>query len=107
MASKCGVDVMQQIIINGYTCSFQVYTGKDIGAVQKDLGSKVVYAVSETILNKGYHLYFDNFFSSRMLAQNLLVRKTFSIATTRTNRKHFPANLTTQGRSLSCAQHVS
>ena len=47
---------------NGYTCSFQVYTGKDVGAVQNDLGSRVVYAVSETILDKDYHLYFDNFF---------------------------------------------
>ena len=91
---------------NECTCSFQVYTGKVVVAVQKDLGSRVVYAVSETILDKGYHLYFDSYLSSPMLAQNLVERETFSIATARTNRKHFPANLTTQGRSLSRG-HVS
>ena len=83
-----------------------MYTGKDVGAVQNDLGSRVVYAVSETILDKDYHLYFDNYLSSPMLAQNLVERETFSIATARTNRKYFPNNLTTQGRSVSCG-HVS
>ena len=104
MASKCGVDVMQQMdALVRSRCTL----GKVIGAVQKDLSSRVVYAASGTILYKGYHLYFDNFFSSPMLAQNLVERETFSIATARTNRKHFPANLTTQGRSLSRGQHVS
>lgn len=92
---------------NGYICSFQVYTGKVEGAVQRDLGSRVVFAVSQSILDKGYHLYFDNYFSSPLLAQNLLERQTFSIATARTNRKHFPPGLTQQAQTLSRGQHVS
>lgn len=92
---------------NGCTCSFQVYTGKIEGSVQNDLGSRVVFAVSQTILDKGYHLYFDNFFASPLLARNLVERGTLSISTARTNRKHFPRNLTREAASLTRGQHVS
>ena len=79
MASKCGVDVMQQM--DTHIPSRCTLVRWYIGAVQNDLGSRVVFAVSETILDKSYHLYFDNFSSSPMLAQNLVQRETFSIAT--------------------------
>ena len=92
---------------NGYTCSFQVYTGKVEGATEVNLGSRVVLVMSETILDQGYHLYFDNFFSCPDLALKLLERKTYSIATARTNRKHFPRELQPAASALPRGQHVS
>ena len=91
----------------GYTCSFQVHTGKVDGSIQTDLGCRVVFAISELILDRGYHLYFDNFFSSPLLAQKLLDRKTYSISTARTNRKHFPTNLTRDAQRMSRGDCVS
>ena len=75
--------------VNGYTCSFQVYAGKE-GSVEKGLGSRVVKDVSKDILGKGYHLFFDNFFSSPTLACDLLKDKTYSTATVLKNRKYLP-----------------
>lgn len=92
---------------NGFTCSFQVYTGKAEYATEGNLGSKVVFAVSESILDKGYHLYFDNFFSSPDLALRLLEKNTYSIATARNNRKHFPKDLQPAAATLPRGDHVS
>ena len=47
---------------NGYTCCFQVYTGKVGETSEKNLGARVVTDLSKGVLNKGFHLYFDNFF---------------------------------------------
>ena len=41
---------------NGYTCSFQVYTGKIGNTTEKNLGARVVKDLSAPIKGKGYHL---------------------------------------------------
>ena len=46
--------------------------------------------VGRHYLDKGYHLYYDNFFSSVALSEELLERKTHSCSTIRTNRKGWP-----------------
>jgi hypothetical protein len=71
-----------------------VYTGKDVsGQVENQLGAKVVKSISADLKGKGHHLYFDNFFSSVSLAEDLLNDNLFCIATTRTNRRNWPAQL--------------
>ena len=47
---------------NGYTCSFQVYTGKVGDTTEKNLGARVVKDLSEPIRGKNHQLYFDNLF---------------------------------------------
>ena len=89
----------------GYICDFHLYTGAS-GSPEQSLGTKVILQLAEPLFDKGYHLYFDNFFSSVTLAQTLLQRKTGMIATTRANRTNFPqelkkANLM-RGESKSC-----
>ena len=44
-------------------------------------------------LNKGYHIYCDNFFSSPLLAFELLLRNTYMIGTCREKRKGVPATI--------------
>lgn len=47
---------------NGYSCSFQLYTGKVGQATETNLGARVIKDLSEAIRGKNYHLYFENFF---------------------------------------------
>ena len=77
---------------NGYLSNFEVYTGATDGS-SEGLGASVVKRLSTSLRSKGYHLYFDNFFSSVDLAQDLLQDELYCIATTRTNRKKWPAAL--------------
>ena len=72
------------------TCCFQVYTGKVGDTSEKNLGARVVTDLSKDVLNKGFHLYFDNFFSSPSLLADLCTKKTYCVGTVRVNRKHFP-----------------
>ena len=59
--------------INGYVCDFEVYTGKDGKNVETNLGPKVVKKLSHALIGGNYHVYFDNFFSSVKLFEELLV----------------------------------
>ena len=76
--------------INGYICCFQVYAGKLEGRSEQALGSRIVKDVSQDILGKGYHLFFDNYVSSPALACELLTQKTYCTATVNSNRKNLP-----------------
>jgi hypothetical protein len=77
---------------NGYLCDIRIYIGAE-GTTVNSLGSKVVLDLAENLFHKGYHLYFDNFFSSVELADELLTHQTGMIATTRANRRRFPREL--------------
>ena len=57
------------------------------------MGSKVVMKLTENLRNKGYHLYFDNFFSSVPLMISLLKVGIYSCGTLRADRKGIPDDL--------------
>ena len=78
---------------NGYLCDFSFYTGKENTPMPKGLGHHVVMSLGSRFLYKFHHFYFDNFFSSVQLAHDLLERSTYSCATVRVNRKHWPSQL--------------
>ena len=107
---KCGFKVWCRCDgTNRYTCSFQVYAGKE-GNAEQGLGSRIVKDLSKDILGKVYHLFFDNFFSTPTLASNLLTNKTYSTATVLANRKHLPhffKGLNNWGKSMKRGQHNS
>ena len=50
-------------------------------SAEQGFGSRVVKDFSKDILGKSYHLFFDNFFFTPMLASDLLTNKTYSTAT--------------------------
>ena len=74
----------------GYNSYFEIYLGKQGDTTEKGLGRKVVLNMTKDIYNKGYHVYFDNFFSSPDLASQLIDKKTYCGATVRAGRKCFP-----------------
>jgi hypothetical protein len=49
-----------------------------------------VLQVAHDLLDRGYCLYLDNWYTSPSLVDNLCTRKTDVVGTMRTNRKEFP-----------------
>jgi len=78
----------------GYVWNFIVYTGKDAIYGQRHPGektsSRIVLEVAHDLLDRGYFLYLDNWYTSPNLVDTLCTRKTDVVGTMRTNRKEFP-----------------
>jgi len=64
---------------NGYICDFSVYTGKE--SVERELGPKVVKNLSQPLAGGNYHLFFDNFFSTVKLFDDLLEDQIYACGT--------------------------
>ena len=78
--------------INGYICDFSVYTGKE-GSGEKDLGAKVVKKLAEPLAGRNYHIFFDNFFSTVKLFDDLLEDDIYACGTFRKDRKGIPQDI--------------
>ena len=87
---------------SGYVICFRVYTGK--GSCHTDdcsidpfvnVTTKTVLTLMEDgeLLEKGHHLYMDNFYTSPELLLELLDRETPACGTLRTNRKMLPKSI--------------
>ena len=81
----------------GYIWNFFIYTGKDTAYNQlyKDfpIVSKIVLTLMHELLDKGYCLYTDNFYTSPTLADVLADRLTDTVGTLRLNRKDVPKSV--------------
>ena len=82
---------------SGYVLVSKIYTGKEQGVQQKDLGRRVVMDLMEKFLDKGYVLFMDNYYSSVPLFQELSSRGTLACGTVRSNRKGLPKDITNPG----------
>ena len=56
---------------NGYFTKLQVYTGRR-RTVEPGLGERVVKTLTVELHGKHHHAFFDNFFTSEKLLQDLL-----------------------------------
>ena len=84
---------------SGYTYRFQVYTGKSTQPNvprQFSVSEAVVVDLVIPLLNKGYHVYVDNFYTSLPLFRYLHDNGTLACGTIRSNRKGFPSDLKAQ-----------
>ena len=76
-----------------YVLNHEVYLGKDkdnMDGVDLDangLGHYVVTSMTKPFHGKYHHVYFDNFFNSPKLLQNLLAKKMYACGTVRTNSR--------------------
>ena len=81
----------------GYTWNFKVYSAQD-----KDksipASSKVVLDLAKDLLELGYTMYLDNWYSSPNLYYELLQKQTYAVGTVRLNRKNMPKQF--PGRKL-------
>lgn len=72
-------------------------------------GSKIndlVIRLMKPYLNKGHHLYMDNFYNSVDLSNILYKMKTHTTGTLRSNRKKNPISITTKTLKMKTGQHV-
>ena len=66
-----------------------MYTGK-VGSAEKQLGQRVVKELTCHLKGKNHHVFFDNFFTSEQLIQDLLKDGIYGCGTARKDRKGFP-----------------
>ncbi|XP_069832245.1 piggyBac transposable element-derived protein 4-like [Dendropsophus ebraccatus] len=80
----------------GYTQKFRIYEGRDSIINPPEcpptltLTGKIVWELLHPFLDKGYHLYLDNFYTSVALFNCLLSRGTVACGTIRRNQKQLP-----------------
>ena len=81
---------------NGYFSRFDVYTGRKEDH-QVGLGAHVVQTLTEDLKDKHHHVYFDNFFTSYQLLEDLEEDGIYGCGTARKDRKEFPTALKNPG----------
>ncbi|CAH1982255.1 unnamed protein product [Acanthoscelides obtectus] len=79
---------------SGYMYNFLVYTGADTAYnalyENEPLTSRVVLTLIHPLLDKGYCLFLDNYYTSIDLLDKLVKRRTDGVGTMRINRKGIP-----------------
>ena len=78
---------------NGYFMKFQVYTTKESNRVEHGLGERAVKTLTDGLQGQHHHVFFDNFFTSEKLMQDLLAEGVYPCRTARKDRKGFPPTL--------------
>lgn len=82
---------------SGYIWNFFVYTGTGTQYNEKyedlPVTSKIVMTLLDPLLDKGYCLYIDNYYSSPSLSDLLCTKLTDCVGTVRMNRKEMPKNV--------------
>ncbi|XP_055888603.1 piggyBac transposable element-derived protein 3-like isoform X1 [Biomphalaria glabrata] len=77
--------------LTGYTYDFEIYVGKDNSPSSRfGLAYDVVMRLSKSIINQGYVIFFDNFYTSYQLLKDLLLKGICACGTILKNRKGFP-----------------
>ncbi|KAG0410415.1 hypothetical protein HPB47_012457 [Ixodes persulcatus] len=75
----------------GYLIRFQLYEGKSAEKpVDRTLGEHVVLTLADGAVPAGSHLFFDNFFTSTKLLEELRSRDILACGTFRTNKRDLP-----------------
>ncbi|XP_060085361.1 piggyBac transposable element-derived protein 4-like, partial [Ylistrum balloti] len=76
----------------GYMYNWEMYTGKQAATNDaRGIAHRVVINICSPIVDKGYHLYYDNYFSSPALFRELCDKQIGACGTLRTNRVGVPA----------------
>ncbi|KAK2578806.1 hypothetical protein KPH14_012835 [Odynerus spinipes] len=88
----------------GFCSKFKIYTGEDKTDITDSASENVVMELAESVVNKGYTLCVDNWYSSPALFLRLLKQKTNVIGTVRKNRKYMPQDLPID--KLKLGEHV-
>ena len=89
---------------SGYILGYHVYTGKDTSCASShskplspDCGktTKIVLGLLQQskLLDKGHHIYMDNYYTSPELAEELYYHQTYCCGTVKMNHKDMPRTL--------------
>ena len=78
--------------ITGYISQFQVYVGRET-STDRGLGARVVKDLTRNLIDKNYHIFWDNFFTSISLFHELHEEGVYATGTLRADRRGFPSDL--------------
>ncbi|XP_047488440.1 piggyBac transposable element-derived protein 4-like isoform X2 [Penaeus chinensis] len=81
----------------GYTTAFGIYMGKDRRELPTSMKVLIDLMEKGSLMDKGYQVHTDNWFSSPKLFHYLQARKTSAVGTVQTNRKYMPTDLQVKG----------
>ena len=91
--ARFGIKTFMLCEDSGYTYRFKIYTGKEnvvLAQQELSLSERVVADLMQPLLEVGYHLYTDNWYTSIPLYKYLHQHGTLACGTIRSNRKGFP-----------------
>lgn len=81
---------------DGYVLLAEMYKGKNVENTSSSKVNDLVLRLMKNYLNKGHHLFMDNFYNSVGLSKILLQNKTHTTGTLRSNRKLNPTHITSK-----------
>lgn len=88
--TKRGYKVWTLADKSGYCYRYEIYTGKVGNQVTKNLGEKVVNNLTTDLHGKEHKIYFDNYFTSVNLIENLKSRQINACGVVAKTRKNLP-----------------
>lgn len=88
---KRGYKIWVRANETGFISEFEIYTGK-VESVETSLSKRVVINLTKNIQGKYHRVFFDNFFSSLELMEDLFKNKIYACGTVRGNRKGLPTH---------------
>ncbi|CAH1982575.1 unnamed protein product [Acanthoscelides obtectus] len=104
---RFGIKLFALCETSGYMYNFIIYTGADTiyeaQHSQEPVTSRIVLSLVDSLLDKGYRLFLDNYYTSVDLVNKLVKRRTDCVGTIRANRKGIPKDLQvklSKGRSV-------
>lgn len=101
--TRYGIKFYELCSSDGFVLKIEIYTGAEDATDQPKIHA-LVFRLLESYLNKGHHLYMDNFYNSYELSKSLLECRTHTTGTLRSNRKGNPKEVTQA--KLAKGQHV-
>jgi len=103
---KYGIKFYELCTPDGYVLSAEIYKGKNIENTSSSKVNDLVIRLMKPFLNKGHHLFMDNFYNSVGLSKILLENKTHTTGTLRSNRKLNPKQITGKNIRLKKGDHI-
>lgn len=93
-SAKYGILFYELTTSDGYVLNIEIYQGNDPQQQQEGKKTeKIVLRLMDPYLDKGHHLFMDNFYNSVSLSSLLLSRNTHTTGTLRSNRKNNPKDV--------------
>ncbi len=93
-SAKYGVLFYELTTSDGYVLNIEIYQGSDPQKPQEGKKTeKIVLRLMNPYLDRGHHLFMDNFYNSVSLSTLLLTRNTHTTGTLRSNRKNNPKDV--------------
>ncbi|KAJ8910350.1 hypothetical protein NQ315_004549 [Exocentrus adspersus] len=102
--ARYGIKFYSLCTPDGYVLNLQIYSGKGEEIQGNSKIESLVISLLEPYLDRGHHVFMDNFYNGLNLCKKLLKRKTHCTGTLRRNRKGNPTVVTTA--KLRKGEHV-